>query len=197
MINIAHISDIHFGKNFNNTTWKSIESTVINFGPDLIIVSGDLVDDPSPAHLLVAKCVLNDLSARARDKSQSNGRFRAAELIVVPGNHDVFESGVAMGFDRLDWFERIFYSNDTSMAEKILKNDLGVDSLCFDTAGLGISSSFIKGWWNRLYSMARARTKPTGEKTDFRSYLHGGNRRPSVKIPNHAPVLLALLELKS
>jgi hypothetical protein len=41
-------------------------AAVIDFDPDLIVVSGDLVDDPSPEHLLAAKCALEDLSRRAR-----------------------------------------------------------------------------------------------------------------------------------
>jgi 3',5'-cyclic AMP phosphodiesterase CpdA len=99
MFNIAHLSDIHFGNRLSIATWNEVANAVIAFDPDLIVVSGDLVDDPSPEHLLAAKCALAELSQRARvqSKARAGGNGRAAELIVIPGNHDVFESGVAAG----------------------------------------------------------------------------------------------------
>jgi 3',5'-cyclic AMP phosphodiesterase CpdA len=99
MIHIAHISDIHFGGNFSEATWTSVASAVIDFDPHLIVVSGDLVDDPSPRHLLAAKGALYDLLRRTRERSEkiSQGNGRNAELIVVPGNHDVFLTGITLG----------------------------------------------------------------------------------------------------
>jgi 3',5'-cyclic AMP phosphodiesterase CpdA len=50
MIHIAHLSDIHFGGRFSIATCNEVAYAVIAFDPDLIVVSGDLVDDPSPEH---------------------------------------------------------------------------------------------------------------------------------------------------
>jgi 3',5'-cyclic AMP phosphodiesterase CpdA len=118
MINIAHLSDIHFGSRFSEATWKSVADCVVAFDPDLIIVSGDLVDDPSPSLLLAAKCALRDLLQRVQ--SNKARPDLTAELVVIPGNHDVYESGVAVGLPRLPWFERIFHCEDTSQAEAAL-----------------------------------------------------------------------------
>jgi hypothetical protein len=80
---IAHLSDLHYGGGFDIATWRAVENAVAAFNPDLLIVSGDLVDDPRRDHLSAAKKELDDLATRV-----------GAELHVVPGNHDVFFSGV-------------------------------------------------------------------------------------------------------
>ena len=127
MIQIAHLSDLHFGTKFSIDTWTAVADSVIVFEPDLIIVSGDLVDHPSPVHLLAAKSALRDLSQKSRERSKARSPVnpRAAELVVIAGNHDVYESGLSTGvFKRLNWFERIF-RGDTSEAEATLAAELG------------------------------------------------------------------------
>ncbi|VIO64956.1 3',5'-cyclic adenosine monophosphate phosphodiesterase CpdA [Bradyrhizobium ivorense] len=94
---IAHLSDLHYGGAFDLATWRAVEKAVESFDPDLIIVSGDLVDDPRRDHLLAAKKELEDLAARAK-----------AELYVVPGNHDVFFSGVDLEGTRSGWYYETF-----------------------------------------------------------------------------------------
>lgn len=94
---IAHLSDLHYGGGFDLPTWRAVESAVESFDPDVIIVSGDLVDDPRVDHFAAAKKELNDLATRAR-----------AELFVVPGNHDVFFSGVDLNGTRSGWYYDAF-----------------------------------------------------------------------------------------
>lgn len=201
MIRIAHLSDIHFGVKFSEATWDAVAHEVVRFDPDLIVVSGDLVDDPSPAHLLAAKCALSDLSERARQRShiRNNGNGRSAELIVVPGNHDVFESGVAVGMKRLDWFERVFNADETDRAESFLKDGLGVQSLGFSSRCLGFETNirpqdagFIRRLWIRLLALVSGRYGHDGD--DFAGHLRVVGPRPSVNTPIGAPLLLALLD---
>lgn len=94
---IAHLSDLHYGGAFDVATWRAVEKAVETFDPDLIVVSGDLVDDPRKDHLSAAKKELEDLAARA-----------GAELYVVPGNHDVFFSGVDLEGTRSGWYYETF-----------------------------------------------------------------------------------------
>lgn len=201
MIRIAHLSDIHFGNNFSEATWNAVADVVIRFDPDLIVVSGDLVDDPSPAHLLAARCALSELSRLAQQRSQekNNGNGRSAELIVVPGNHDVFESGVALGMKRLDWFERVFGAADTGRAESALKERLGVQSLGFSAPCLGFQmniraqdAGFIRRLWARLLALVSGRYGHNG--IDFAAHLGDVRLRPHVNTPTGAPLLLALLD---
>ncbi|HEX3989709.1 MAG TPA: hypothetical protein VHX39_00920, partial [Acetobacteraceae bacterium] len=68
---IAHLSDLHFGKRFDVDTWNAVKDDVAGFMPHLLVVSGDLVDDPSPLHLLAAKGELDQLKATANIRSNS------------------------------------------------------------------------------------------------------------------------------
>jgi predicted phosphodiesterase len=95
---IAHLSDLHFGGAFDIVAWNAVKTAVTNFDPDLLIVSGDLVDDPRRDHMLAARHELQQLATRA-----------GAELYVVPGNHDVFKlSGVDVKGDRSGLYYEIF-----------------------------------------------------------------------------------------
>ncbi|MCL2716727.1 MAG: metallophosphoesterase [Alphaproteobacteria bacterium] len=80
---IVHLSDLHYGGSFDLATWNSVVTAVTDFQPHLLIVSGDLVDDPSEAQLRTVKQVLDDLAATV-----------GAELFVAPGNHDVSPFGI-------------------------------------------------------------------------------------------------------
>lgn len=204
MIHIAHISDIHFGGNFNKATWNSVVNTVIDFDPHLIAVSGDLVDDPSPEHLLAAKGALDELLQRTRDRSNErwNGKGRNAELVVVPGNHDVFESGISIGLPRLNWFDRVFQGGETKAAELALKNKLGVTCLGFDPVCLGMpartrpqDAGWIRRKWTRAKALLAGRIiAPWNKPRDFARLLPRPTQTPMVRIPASTPVLLALLD---
>lgn len=191
MINIAHLSDIHFGNNFSKTTWNAVADVVVDSDPDLIVVSGDLVDNPAPGHLLAAKCALFGLERRAREESKTN---RQAQLIVIPGNHDVFETGLAVGLHRLDWFERIFGA-DTKAAEAVLKQQLQVEELGFDGRCLGFpgevrpqDAGLYKRWRAWLSAVWAGRTTPE-MLTD-----HLVKAKPSPRVRSAGPILLALLD---
>lgn len=74
---ILHISDLHFGGSFNEDSWTDLINHARTLSPNLVIVTGDLVDNPTRWSLARAANALNrveeDLSCK---------------VIVVPGNHD-------------------------------------------------------------------------------------------------------------
>lgn len=187
MIHIAHLSDLHFGAHFSPAMWGEVERQVIRFEPDLIIVSGDLVDHPSPEHLLAAKCALHALSQKARQHSANIGSGRAAELVVVPGNHDVFETGLAFFQKRLRWFERVFHSNDTNRAERNLERRMGGGPLGFTERCRDCTS---------LPSNILKRLKLRAEWQGYDKLLPDPEvlKRPKHVYRPAAPVLLALLD---
>jgi 3',5'-cyclic AMP phosphodiesterase CpdA len=94
---IAHLSDLHYGRSFDVAIWRAVETAVAGFSPHLLIVSGDMVDDPREDDLRAAKQELDGLA-----------RSVGAELYVVPGNHDVFFSGIDVVGNRSGWFYDIF-----------------------------------------------------------------------------------------
>lgn len=168
---IAHLSDIHFGEHFDPDIWNAVKSEIRKFHPALLIVSGDLVDSPFAEHLLAAKCELTRLAQEA-----------GAALYVVPGNHDVFESGIQVVQGRRDWFERIFRHADTAAAEQALQRRLG------EPPGFGEkvrSQSDILAHLKRMVGFAR----------DFTALLPPATAPgPLVVCPDGTPVLLALLD---
>ena len=197
MIRIAHLSDIHFGSSFNLETWRAVSELVIEFGPDLIVVSGDLVDHPSPEHLLAARCELEALAHRAKGSSE-----QSAELFVVPGNHDVFESGIAGGQNWSRWFERVFNSADPSAAVSVMKEKYNLDEEYFSSTLLGFPSKSrpqdagkLKqlASWLRGFSAARAKQSSSlsGDITELLGQELNSTR---VRRPCGAPVLVALLD---
>jgi len=112
---IAHLSDLHFGKDFDDAAWGAVSETVTNEKPQLIIVSGDLVDSPDPDHLYRAKKELEKLAEKAQ-----------ARLFVVPGNHDVFYLGNDIVKGRIGWFDQIF-KEDVVPDSRVLSGKTGFE----------------------------------------------------------------------
>jgi 3',5'-cyclic AMP phosphodiesterase CpdA len=102
-VRIAHISDLHYGaRGFDIARWNQAKRVVVEFlkfGPGLIVVSGDLVDQPILGHLETAKRELDGLARDAR-----------VPMFVVPGNHDLFEAGNNIGQGRLSSYDKVFNS---------------------------------------------------------------------------------------
>ena len=95
---IAHLSDLHYqGTDFNAEQWLAVRNAIVRFDPAMIIVSGDLVDHPDEQLLTAAKQELVSLAQEA-----------AAQLFVVPGNHDLFRWGLDVRRGRSPLFDRIF-----------------------------------------------------------------------------------------
>ncbi len=74
MKTIAHLSDVHFGREDPDVVAALLES-VAESKPDVIVVSGDLTQRAKKKQFRAARAFLRDLPAVPR--------------IVVPGNHDV------------------------------------------------------------------------------------------------------------
>jgi predicted phosphodiesterase len=95
---IAHLSDLHYdGRGFDHGQWRAVKRVVENFRPNLLIVSGDLVDHPNEALLNIVKNELTELGKKAD-----------AQLFVVPGNHDLFHFGNDIRQGRAAAFDRVF-----------------------------------------------------------------------------------------
>lgn len=100
-IKIAHISDLHFGPSFDWELWDYVREALKHEEPDVIVVSGDVVDSPWPVLLLQAKRELEDLQSNCSD----------AELFVVPGNHDIAILGNLAIWPFNRFFQSLFLSD--------------------------------------------------------------------------------------
>ena len=103
-LTIAQISDLHVGPQTSQAFLRHIARTVAGIGPDLIAITGDLIDDRSED---VASFV-NGL-----------GSLRAPlGVYIIPGNHDVYA-----GWDQVERSLRSRYSatilvNDSTFIQR-------------------------------------------------------------------------------
>jgi UDP-2,3-diacylglucosamine pyrophosphatase LpxH len=88
---ILHVSDLHFGAH-NAELQHTLKSSVEPLKPHLIIVTGDLADQPTTQNLNNAKELLTDLEGACCSCSSRN----APKVIVTPGNHDKMFMGNLM-----------------------------------------------------------------------------------------------------
>lgn len=118
-VRIAHISDLHFGAKGQNKIWNLLKQHLqTQLKPDLVLVTGDIVDTPDLALFLDAKSELDSLCAGIHGKPAPVAYF------VCAGNHDRYPYGnkstileltrrlrhPLSGGDFKLWFEKIFGS---------------------------------------------------------------------------------------
>ncbi len=76
MTTLLHVSDLHFGRHVLARQVEAIEEMIADARFDAVVVSGDLTQRARVGEFLRAKAFLRDAA-------------RAAEVLAVPGNHDV------------------------------------------------------------------------------------------------------------
>ena len=81
---ILHISDLHFGHRFQSAKWTSLLDCAKSLAPDVVVVTGDLVNTPLVWMLSRAKRGLEELQ-----KELNN-----VDIWVIPGNHDTRITGL-------------------------------------------------------------------------------------------------------
>ncbi|SDD96168.1 metallophosphoesterase family protein [Paraburkholderia lycopersici] len=86
---ILHLSDLHFGRGFQEDKWNDALEKAVAAHPDIVIVTGDLVN--SPWRWQVPK-VFNELTSFRNTLRERTGN--EVEMLLVPGNHDTRFSGV-------------------------------------------------------------------------------------------------------
>ena len=164
-VRIIHLSDLHY-PSLDLSVWKSVKQAVQALHPDLIIVSGDLVDQPFPDQL---RWIGGQLNSLAKDAG--------AELFIVPGNHDVFEYGNAFLQSRKFWFETVF--SEDGMPGGVIPIP----------AGRGVKPS---GWSQLRRAVTSWWTK--GRSVDQSGFRYPSSRGPRMVREPKVPVLLALLD---
>jgi 3',5'-cyclic AMP phosphodiesterase CpdA len=75
MLNLLHISDLHFGPPYIPEVGEALLRTIKQKSPDIIVISGDLTQRAKPEQFAAARAYLD--------------RFPPVLRVVVPGNHDV------------------------------------------------------------------------------------------------------------
>lgn len=83
---ILHLSDLHFGNHKSGLT-ESLKVHVKRIKPDVILATGDMVDQPQKKLLMQAKEYLLQLESLCT--SSKNPLIKQRKIIAVPGNHDI------------------------------------------------------------------------------------------------------------
>jgi predicted MPP superfamily phosphohydrolase len=87
-VKIAHLSDLHFGGDASLDAWDLLTGRLVDYEkPNLILITGDVVDTPSKKGFEKAKRYLDQLATEAK-----------APYFVCPGNHDLHWKG-----NKLPW----------------------------------------------------------------------------------------------
>lgn len=91
MPTILHISDLHVGRGFHQGKWNAIFDTIDHYKsyPDLIVITGDVVNSPWRHQLKKAYLLVDQLKEKLAKVSNKN-----VEVAFVPGNHDTRFSGL-------------------------------------------------------------------------------------------------------
>lgn len=75
-VTLAHISDLHFGRDVQLDQVEALEALIPELAPDAVVISGDLTQRARHGELQRALVFVQTMR-------------RAAPTLVVPGNHDV------------------------------------------------------------------------------------------------------------
>lgn len=81
---IAHLSDLHLSSQIAKERFKYLEGELKEIKPSIVLITGDLVDDPDLGGLLEAKNIIESLKKKCE----------VATLALVPGNHDYRWKGI-------------------------------------------------------------------------------------------------------
>lgn len=87
---VVHLSDLHFGFNFQKSNWRQLRNTLLNLKPDLVVITGDLVNTP---WFWMLKRVRTALTSLKEDLAK-DAPFGQCEVWAIPGNHDTKISGL-------------------------------------------------------------------------------------------------------
>lgn len=108
-LKIAHITDVHYGQTVNKKELKTLVKKVNEYKPDIIVITGDLLDRDtkySDEDITDIEAILNNLEATL-------GKY------IIMGNHDntkdIYISLVEkIGFTNLDDTHEILYYNGST-----------------------------------------------------------------------------------
>jgi predicted phosphodiesterase len=85
---LVHVSDLHFGRH-NEELANNLRDRLAALGPDMIVCTGDLADDPDEGLIRKALEYLKSVQAACA----SSNPDASPNLMIVPGNHDVRRAG--------------------------------------------------------------------------------------------------------
>src|ERR1700722_18663537 len=78
---LLHLSDLHFGRQvLDRNLLPSLKESIKDIGPDFLVVSGDIANNPRRASMREASKFISELATYCN--------IRPGRVLTVPGNHD-------------------------------------------------------------------------------------------------------------
>lgn len=133
MLRIAHISDLHFGVDKNQSEqFKYLCKSIAAAKPDVIVCSGDIIDCPG----VLPNKRLDDAHAKMKELCDLCELSMDSRFFITPGNHDIWYKGIGSG--SLTKFLTIFGSffrrdSQDGAWGKIIANDISLAIVCINT----------------------------------------------------------------
>jgi 3',5'-cyclic AMP phosphodiesterase CpdA len=113
-VKILHLSDLHFGSTFDPSLWEYVGKVLAGSDkPNVVVVTGDLVDSPSFFMLALARNELQALTKRWC------GGGNDCELLVIPGNHDIGILGNYAGWPWRSKFAIVFSQDHAALFDRL------------------------------------------------------------------------------
>jgi hypothetical protein len=113
-VKILHLSDLHFGSTFDPSLWEYVGKVLAGSDkPNVVVVTGDLVDSPSFFMLALAR---NELKALVQ---RWCGGGKDCELLVIPGNHDIGILGNYAGWPWRSKFAIVFSKEHAALFDRL------------------------------------------------------------------------------
>ncbi len=107
---IIHLSDIHFNINTKANDLEKITNLVNKIKPDYIMITGDLIDEPSITKNNKIKELVSFLSNIAK----------TTKVMIAIGNHDVLSKNDYRFFNKLNDLYNIYVLNNTSYQDEFI-----------------------------------------------------------------------------
>ncbi len=203
ILRIAQLSDIHCRKTSKVTKkifgdWENPLDEIRNFlqkisdqFPDVIVITGDLVDTPKQRHFDEFRGKFISLFNDIKDKYNNN-----LKLLIVPGNHDYFSSGIFFWKKSklFSKFKEKLYEDLGTTEEQTLKDIYQEFSVAFfpidsnETKPGQLATGCVKNPWDTLNSRAEFY-----RKMDILTY----NKCRKIILMHHHPISLGEYKKKT
>lgn len=108
-ITIVHISDIHFSINTKFKVLDKISNEIRKIKPDYIMITGDLIDEPS---------ITNDKKKIKELLTFLSNIAKISKVFVSLGNHDIFTDDDIKFFNKINDLYNIYILNNKSYQDE-------------------------------------------------------------------------------